>query len=77
MTAEMGYVPVSAAMQELGVSKQRVHQLCLSGKLFSVKVNGTRLVSMLWIRNRQIQQDEGRRADDRVRRRLGRARGGA
>ena len=41
----MAWIPVSAARVQLGVSKQRVHQLIRGGRLVARDVMGTILVS--------------------------------
>lgn len=55
---EIRWVPVSIAARELGVSAQRVYQLCATGELVSVVYGRTRLVSLRTVRWRA--QERGR-----------------
>lgn len=43
---ETAWVPVSVAADELGVRRQRIHQLLKDGKLVGKKLNNTVLVSL-------------------------------
>lgn len=56
----VNWIPVSAAAEKLGVTRQRVAQLCLSGKLLSETVGWTRLVNLRSIEEFADLREKGR-----------------
>ena len=56
MTAEVNWVPVKTAAAMLGVSRQRVCDLCRRQKLQSRRLDGTMLVSVGSVRDRFLLQ---------------------
>lgn len=56
---EIRWVPVKVAARELGVSTQRVYQLCGTGELVSVVYGSTRLVSLRTVRWRCAERKRG------------------
>lgn len=61
---QVKWLPVSAVAKTLSVSRQRVYSLIDQGKLSSIKIDGTVLVSERSVSMRLLQLafEEGRRA---------------
>ena len=59
MSGEIRWIPIGMAARLLGVSRQRVHKLCMEGQLVSRKLHKTVLVSQESVSER-VKASQGR-----------------